>query len=351
MVFNRYMLLLARESRQMTQLDLSQKCGLSQGKISKIEHGFTQPSEDDVRTFARVLNYPATFFQVEYEPHGFPPYHYRKRKKLNQRTLAYIKATINILHFQVSRLVEGVEMETDKTIPNYDLEHFNGDVTEVARLVREYWGVPDGPVPDMVKLIEAAGGVVVYCDLKTRDLDALSHRVEGLPPLIFLNSNLPGDRARFTLAHEVGHLVLHSIPDDDGAMEEQADTFAADLLMPGPQIRPQLVNLTIEKLARLKAFWKVSMQALLKRATQLRTITKWQAEYLWRQIAKSGYRLCEPVKIPQEQASVLARLIASHMNEMGFSAAALAAMLHVRLSEFFEFYLGESSDLRVVTAA
>ncbi len=114
----------------------------------------------------------------------------------------------------------------------------------------------------MVKLIEAAGGIVVYCDLKTRDLDALSHRVEGLPPLIFINSNLSGDRARFTLAHEIGHLVLHSIPDDDGSMEEQADMFAADLLMPGPEIRHQLVNLNMEKLARLKAFWKVSMQSV-----------------------------------------------------------------------------------------
>jgi Zn-dependent peptidase ImmA (M78 family)/DNA-binding XRE family transcriptional regulator len=345
------MLLLARESRQMTQLDLSKACGFSQGKISKIEQGFTQPSEDDVRTFSRLLNYPVTFFQVEYEPHGFPPYHFRKRKKLNRQTLAYIKATINILRFQIAKLVESVELETDKKIPSYDLENFNGDVAEVARLVREYWGVPDGPVPDMVRLIEAAGGVVIYCDLKTRDLDALSHRVEGLPPLIFVNSNLSGDRARFTLAHEIGHLILHTIPDDDGVMEEQADKFAADLLMPGPQIRPQLVNLSMEKLARLKAFWKVSMQALLKRATQLRTITKWQAEYLWRQIARSGYRLREPVNIQQEKASVLARLVASHMSELGLSAAVLAAMLHVRLSEFLEFYLGENLDLKVVSAA
>jgi Zn-dependent peptidase ImmA (M78 family) len=152
------------------------------------------------------------------------------------------------------------------------------------------------------------------------------------------------------LAHEIAHLVLHAIPENDELMEGQADNFASNFLMPASDIRHQLVNLTLEKLARLKSYWKVSMQALLLRAMQLKTITKWQAEYLWRQIAKSGYRLREPVGIPKEEPSMLSRLINSYMGELKFSAAELAAMLHVRLSEFSELYLGQRLGLAVVAA-
>jgi Zn-dependent peptidase ImmA (M78 family) len=81
---------------------------------------------------------------------------------------------------------------------------------------------PRGPVESVTELIEDAGAFVIQIGFKTNLLDALSFRLPGLPPLIFMNSEMPGDRYRYTLAHELAHLILHNQPETDESMESQA---------------------------------------------------------------------------------------------------------------------------------
>ncbi|MFX5225882.1 ImmA/IrrE family metallo-endopeptidase, partial [Acinetobacter baumannii] len=90
-------------------------------------------------------------------------------------------------------------------------------------------------------------------------------KVPGLNPCIFIDKNMPSDRQRFTLAHELGHAIMHKLPSEN--MEDEANRFASALLMPSKDIRPYLTGkITLEKLATLKLVWKVSMNALLKTA-------------------------------------------------------------------------------------
>ena len=119
---------------------------------------------------------------------------------------------------------------------------------------------------------------------------------------------MPGDRQRFTLAHELGHLVMHDVPTEE--MEDEADKFASEFLMPEAQIQGQLHALSMRKLWELKSRWKVSMAALVKRAETLGCITASQTRYLWIQLSKSGYRLEEPAElaIPRKSRHLWQRL-------------------------------------------
>src|SRR5207253_274668 len=152
---------------------------------------------------------------------------------------------------------------------------------EIAQLVRSAWMIPMGPVQNMTEAIENAGGIVVRMDFQTRQADALSEWIPGFPPLFLVNSDpgIPGDRLRLTLAHEVAHAVMHRYPNPE--MEDQANSFAAEFLMPRRQIRASLYNLTLAKLVQLKRIWKVSMAALIHRAFELKTITEAQRKYLY----------------------------------------------------------------------
>src|SRR6266849_3116536 len=115
MQFNRYMVVLAREARQMTQSELAKLTKMSQGKISKIEHGLMDPSQDEIRTFANALEFPESFFTNSAELTGFPPYHFRRRKKLSAKSLDYIRATMNIMRLRIAKLVQETELESSKT--------------------------------------------------------------------------------------------------------------------------------------------------------------------------------------------------------------------------------------------
>jgi len=104
-----------------------------------------------------------------------------------------------------------------------------------------------------------------------------------------LNRNAPPDRMRASLAHELGHVIMHSVPTD--TMEEEANAFASELMVPERQFRRQFAGrsgVTLEWLARQKAYWKMSMAFLLFRAGALELVTRHQSEYAWKQVSMRG---------------------------------------------------------------
>src|SRR5437588_10942690 len=116
---------------------------------------------------------------------------------------------------------------------------------------------------------------------------------------------MPPDPERYSLAHELGHLVGHSAPHP--TMEEEANRFASEFLMPAADIRASLHDITIPRLAALKRYWKVSMAALLRRAYELGTINERRYRFMNIQLSKAGYKMREPIETdpPTEQTSLM----------------------------------------------
>ena len=205
--------------------------------------------------------------------------------------------------------------------------------------MRGYWVVPRGPIENLTEVVERGGAVVIQIDFDTSLLDALSFRLPGLPPLIFMNSRMPGDRYRFSLSHELAHLVLHNQPDTDENMEAEADEFAAEFLMPMKEIRPHISNPSLGKLARVKAHWKVSIKSLIVQAERLKLITPNQYVGLNVNYSKAGYgRNGEPFPIPIEMPTVLSAMVQYQLDELGYSIADLAKLLLLEPGEFIELY-------------
>src|SRR5262249_10300310 len=161
---------------------------------------------------------------------------------------------------------------------------------------RHLWGLPLGPVRSVVGEIERAGGIIFRCGFNTMKVDAISQwppDAPELPPVFFVNEDIPGDRMRWTLAHELGHIVMHHLPTDDP--EGEADRFASEFLMPGREIVAELNPFSLHRAAALKPYWKISMAALVRRAHDLKCISNRKYEYLNTQLAKLGYKKCEPI--------------------------------------------------------
>jgi Zn-dependent peptidase ImmA (M78 family)/DNA-binding XRE family transcriptional regulator len=323
------MLRLARGAQDATQADLAALSDVTQALISKIEGGLIQPSDEVVEKIATALKFPRAFFYQTERQIGFPPFHHRKRTRLGAKPLAHIGAIINIRRQHVAKLARSFEMQVLKPIPQIDLDETGLTPERVAERLRQYWMLPRGPVENVVDLIERAGGIVILSRFGTDLLDGISFRSEGLPPLFFMNKEVPGDRFRFSLAHELGHIVMHTIPADDQTMEMQAHRFAAALLMPAADIRPYLNTVTLSALARVKAYWRVSIKSLIKRAHDLRLITDHYYKVLNIQYNKS-FKEGEPVDIPQEEATLLKRMVNYHREKLGYSVQDLASLLYMQ---------------------
>ena len=321
-IFNAEMLTLARESRGLTQASLAKRLRVTQSEISKIENRMREPDKGRISNFSRELGYTEDFFYLgeAIRGPGSGCVYNRRRQSLPQGQLREIIAKVNVRRIQVKSYLKAAALDAENRFVKRDAE--DESPAEIAQIFRRYWALPSGPIQSIVRTIEDAGGIVISTNFSTRKVDAISQLAPGIPPLFFLNSASPADRLRFTLAHEIGHIVMHDGPTE--AMEKEADLFAAEFLMPAAEIRPRLREITLPKLATLKPYWKVSMSALLMRADDLGLISPRRKSYFWMEMGKSGWRRKEPIDIPHEESTLFEELISFHRNDLGYSDQDLA---------------------------
>lgn len=346
--FNPHMAVLGRDARGVTQEELSYMLKIVQGTLSKIETGMSPANDDFVDSLAETLQFPREFFFEQGRPYGLPPFHYRRRKKLSAKALGKIVAEMNIRRIHLSKLLLSFDRKSNGFIPEIDLDEYQGakksslTMEEVARLVRETWMLPSGPIESMIDLLESNGGIVIQCDFGTDLIDAMSQRIDGFPVLFFVNINSPADRLRHTLAHELGHMVLHTVTvKPDEIMEDEADSFAGAFLLPADEIRPQLRKFDLRQLANLKSYWKVSMAALAVRADRLKLITPYQSKMFWMEMSRLGYRKREPNEPAKEYPSLVRQMVAFHTKKLGYTVSEMAKLLCLLPAEFEEMYRAE----------
>lgn len=349
--FNPDMLRLARDAKELTQAELAKQSGVTQAFISKLEHGFhVQPGEDATRQMANALGFPVAFFYQSEKTLGFPPFHYRKRARLGVKPLARIGAIINIRRMHITKLLRSYEVDAPKPIPQIDLDEQGITPEKAAERLRAYWMIPRGPIVNMVEVIESAGGIVVATNFGTNLLDGLSFRAAGLPPVFFMNKEVSGDRFRFSLAHELGHMVMHLIPADDQKMEHEAHRFAAAFLTPANEIKPYLIDPKLSTLGRVKAYWKVSIKSLIRRAYDLKIITDSQYKNLSIQYSKS-VRGAEPVPIDVEKPFRLQSIVQYHRETLGYTLDDLAELLVIHRHDVERAYLPSPTGPRLVVVS
>jgi Zn-dependent peptidase ImmA (M78 family)/transcriptional regulator with XRE-family HTH domain len=342
---NPEILKLAREVRSITQEELATNIGVEQGTLSKIEKGILQADQEIVRNISKALNFPNSFF---YQDKKVIPVegHYRRKISTSVKKMKQYIAQMTISEWHFMTMLDEIDLPESK-LPDWDVLE-DGSPAICAKHLREFWKIPKGHIVNLTKLIEDHGVVIIALDLG--ELDGFSTYFNGNIPVIYVNKNFPPDRYRLTVAHELGHLILHfgNKIGADRDLEVEAYEFAIEFLVPENNIRPYLSKITIEKLADLKSYWYVSMAALLKYANTLGMVTGNQYRYLWTQIGSLGYRQNEPVVIPTETPGIINEIINAFLSDLGYSKEELASTLHLTIPEFEHIYLHAKVKLKAV---
>ena len=340
--FNSELLTVARTACGMTQEEVAQELSVSQGKVAKWETNILVPSAAEIDLMAVKLGYSPEFFTQSDGVSGFGScclYH-RKRKSLSVKTLTTIHAQINVMGLRIARLLRSFPLNPLTEMPRLDVDEY-GTAESVAQTLRATWRMPFGPVKNLVSLIEDAGGIVVKCDFGTRELDAVSLWPRCLPPLFFMNDSSPADRQRFSLAHELGHIVMHRVPPPEQEAERQADVFASEFLIPAKDFAGEVSRVTLAEAQRHKAKWRVSMQSIIEKAHSLGLTSDRHRRTLYMQLSQLGYRLREPGAFPSEEPTAMKQLIELHRQQLGYSETDLATATFCRSADDFASQFGK----------
>lgn len=341
------LLRLARQLRGRTQKKSADDLGVAQAVLSRLENGLIEPDDELIESAARAFDLPKEFFSIKDTVYGPPVSVHtmlRGKSDVSARDVEMITAELNVRLFHLQRFMENVDFNPVNEVPTLDVEQY-ASVEKIASVVRAHWRLPSGPIKNLTRLLEQAGIIVAESNFHGASVSGVTFAAPGRPPIILVNRDHPADRLRFTLAHELGHLVMHRFP--TATMEDEANQFASAFLLPPQEMKVAFSGrkVTLELLASLKREWRVSMQSLLMSAQAQRCVTENQARYLWQQISARGWRTREPASLdfPFDAPTVLPTMIRAHIRDLGFTMDELVKIARVREWEFGELY-GPFSD-------
>jgi Zn-dependent peptidase ImmA (M78 family)/transcriptional regulator with XRE-family HTH domain len=325
--FNPQMCVLARDFAGMTQTELAGQLNVSQGTVSKTEEGIAQASDAFISDLSRVFERPIGFFTQNPGVSLTLEGHFRKKSALQKKQLKMADARMNIARLQINRLIENCSLDFHE-VPTCDPDEYQGGPKEIAAMVRRFLNVPQGPIPNLVEVVESAGCIIRFLDFGTLLIDGFAVLSGTNMPIIFINKAFSPDRRRLTLAHEFGHIIMHRgrlRPN----MDDEAFEFAGEFMMPSKEIKSTLYPLNLEKLARLKLRWKISMAAILQHGKRIGAVNERYYRYIRTELSKNGFSKTEPYEdmVELEKPTMLTNILRFYKNDLGYSIDDVAKLL------------------------
>ncbi len=308
----------------MTQNELASQSGVASGTVSMVENGHQAADSGALRSLAEVLDCDPEYLVVDKTEPVFD------RPKLRAYADAPQRAVDRTL-FDSITAVEAIRAARLRPlqvrVPIYDGD-LNDDegIDRIAADVRTAAGIDaEVVIPNVIRAAERLGCVILPLDGELGRHWGMSLTVDGIPVIRVTRPShdpkfdIPGDRQRFTVAHELGHLVLHSgsaqpsSPSDASRMEREANRFAAAFLVPGDAALEDLDaaggRVTLSALSKLKQKWGYAIKAFVFRFRELGVIDDAQARSLYKQISARRWNKDEPFRPGTESAVWLGKAL------------------------------------------
>jgi len=285
---------------------LAEVLEVSGAAISQYEKGRHAPSADKIALMAEMLRFPPSFF---FGPERRARTHTAFFRSLRRDTKAAKRAAWWRLQWQAdlaeyfSSYIDLPELVLPETRLKSNPVTLSEDDIELAALeLRDSWGIGRGAISNVTMLAEKNGIRISRYRLHIRDEDAVSEASIGDQwDCVLLNADKDGAvRTRFSLAHELGHLVLHrNVTESERhehhkEFERQANYFAGAFLLPKATFLGDFDRPTLDAFIHMKQKWKVSVAAMVMRAAALGRLSKSEVGRLFSRINYRGWNVAEP---------------------------------------------------------
>lgn len=315
----------ARLALQISRDELGRNIGLTGQAIGYYENGSRRPDMDKLLTLAEALGQPVTFFLRNGSPpplslgtrffRSVGPKSNRLNASLDIKTKWLWEIVDRISKFIRLPVVKLPIIERSAGAAAYNID----EIGEIATATRRLWRLGDGPIANMIALLETNGFIVSRFEIGSGKVDAFSCWIEDRPFILLSSDKFSACMSRFDAAHELGHLVLHhAVSQEDlsdkrtrDRLESEAHWFAGAFLFPKSSFLAEFYSTRTSHLTGLKRRWQMSMQAIAHHAKELGAIDDGQYILFRKTMAKNGWLREEPLDkdIRIEQPGLLIKAI------------------------------------------
>lgn len=334
----------ARKAAGLSMRELAQKADISPMSISKYENEQANPSSGILIALAKSLGVRVEYF-FRTSAIQLEGVEYRKHSQLAAKSLDQIHAGVIE---QLERFFELLDILPNRPISTFEVPlEITGridsldEIEQVALKVRDAWGLGLNPIPDFTDMLEERGIMVFQSEVLHEDkFDGLAATVNGLP-IVVVGANWPGDRQRFTLAHELGHLILAGRLSESLDEEKACNRFAGAFLAPAPEVIKELGKkrtwLEPRELSILKGAYGLSMSGWIYRAQDLEILSKSNSGKMHGFFRKRGWNKTEPSKdYPGEKPSLFSQLVFHALAEDLIGESKAAELMSMPISDFHQ---------------
>ncbi|NVD73656.1 helix-turn-helix domain-containing protein [Duganella sp. BJB1802] len=345
----------ARKAAGLSLRDLGERVGVSHAAIKKYEDGVAMPSSDILLGLSRALNVRTEYF-FRPEPVTLEGIEYRKRSSLPKKRLDAIT------HEVMDQIERRIELEN--LFPHSPVKVFSAvgelpdsiggmdEIETVAECIRKAWDLGFDPIPDLIDILET-NGVRVFMVEAGADFkfDGLAARVDGMP-IVVVGRHWPGDRQRFTLAHELGHLMLEGRLSEGLDEELACNRFAGAFLFPRPFVLQELGEhrnaIELKELGLLKDEFGLSMSGVLHRAQDLGVVSPAYRAEQTKLFRLKGWHVKEPGReCPAETPRIFEQLVFHALAEEYIGESKAAELMNMPLQKFRRVRSLEGGDAAV----
>lgn len=326
----------ARQGAGLTTRDLAKRLtemghSVSHVTISKYERDEFSPTADTLRAIASVVGKPVEWFEgvgatlsgIRFRALKTLPA--KDKSDFSTQALPWLRLYIHLNDLLERKEPSGLQVRIRP----------DDDPATAAKRIREKYKFANYPIPSVARMLENAGIRVIRLN-GALGIDAFAACL-GDTHVVAVNSVLPPDRMRLTLAHELAHVlyedVMHDRQVDEDEIESRAFDLASHLLMPSPVLKEAFEIKSMVRLVQYKERYGISLSAMVYRATREKLIPQAMAQMLWREFSRLGWRKQEPGRVPADHPVRLETLIDSALRQKKATPAELSRIAGVDANE------------------
>ncbi|MDX8508608.1 helix-turn-helix domain-containing protein [Mesorhizobium captivum] len=292
----------AREARGLQIEAFAELLDITKQAVSRLESGLSAPSGETFGRIIAVTRQPPAFFTTPRQraADGILPF-WRSLKRVELHHRKRIARRLEWASDVVAYLERFIDLPTID-LPSLDFEPASQSIEQIeaaADALRSAWSLGRGPIRDLSAIMELHGFILIHEAVDCADMDAVSCWQSGRPYVLFSSDVTSGPRTAYNLAHELGHMLLHSsvavTSDNINEIERQANRFASALLLPQDTFSREVLGTSLSHFEFLKQKWGVSIAAMAYRCKDLELINVNQHGYIMRQLNMKRIRNHEPL--------------------------------------------------------
>jgi len=338
-------------ARKMAGLSLQELADKLENKVtkqslSKYENGSMKPSSEVILALANTLKLKPDYF-LKTKLVEFGEVSFRKKVRLAKKQEESIVEKVRDYverHIEIENILD-VEHQFENPLENFEIKNLD-DVEVAANKLREVWKLGINPISNLVEMLEL-NGIKVFLVEEVEDFEGLAvFTSKGIPIVVLNVKDKPIERIRFTIIHELAHILLNlTAVNDNKTIESFCHYFSSNFLLP----KVNLVKLIgasrkyirIQELITIKESYGISIRAIVYRLKQIGVIPDSYYRRWMIYMSKTYGKKIEPGNYKgEEKPTYFDQLINRALAEEIISISKASALWNVSINEIRKGYKG-----------